>query len=376
MKRLSLKNILLLLAFVASLFVYFLTIAAAYGGRVDPEINMLPSALTLILPWLAWASLIITVVWFCFRRYVAGAIGVVAVLVSWGPITSASPFSFPKSSSDGATTFSLMTYNMIHGWDQEHLDSTPSERNRTIDFILSKDADIVCVQEVKSLRPEVDVPNLTEEQYKELTARYPYIEGPEGLDTKLLSKYPARFVPGTTYIKEDYDTSRYTFYRVNVKGKELTVVNLHLKSYMLTTQEREVVTEIHSLRTAKQSYRELKGDIRSKLAQGMVNRKNDAAILRRALNRIDGPVIVCGDFNDVPESYAYRLIKGDNLKDAYAETGFGPLVTYNQHLFWFHLDQILYGGDLKALSVKKFSTKLSDHYPLMAEFEFVPSNNK
>lgn len=87
-----------------------------------------------------------------------------------------------------------------------------------------------------------------------------------------------------------------------------------------------------------------------------------------------GPMIICGDFNDVPESYAYRLLKGNDLKDAYVETGFGPMITYNAHAFWFHLDQIFYRGALRPLSVRKGKTKLSDHYPLFAEFEFIPAD--
>ena len=39
-------------------------------------------------------------------------------------------------------------------------------------------------------------------------------------------------------------------------------------------------------------------------------------------------------------------------------------------MFYFHIDQILYKGDLKALSVRKGKIKTSDHYPLLSEFEF------
>ena len=59
----------------------------------------------------------------------------------------------------------------------------------------------------------------------------------------------------------------------------------------------------------------------------------------------------------------------DDLNDAYSETNFGPTFTYNKHLFLFHIDQILYKGDLKALKVERGSIDTSDHYPLLAEFE-------
>lgn len=371
MNRPSVKRILKIAAFVVSIIVFVLTIFAAYGGRIDPDLYIFPSVLTLVLPWLAWISIITTVIWFCFRNYIAGCIGVLTILVSWSPISTASPIGWSKSPTPGAQTFTLMTYNMIHGWDQE---KQQSSRNRTIDFILETDADIVCLQEVKSIKPGGDIPNFTPEQNARLKEKYPYRVGDSTLDTKVLSKYPARFVRGDHYIKEEYDIERYTFYKVDINGRQITLINLHLQSFLLNSKEREVVTEIHSINTAKESYEELKGDIRSKFSKGFRKRKTDAVILRSVLDTISGPVIVCGDFNDVPESFAYRTIRGSDLKDAYVETGFGPLITYNQHAFWFHLDQILYNKDLRSLNVRKIPTKLSDHYPVIAEFELKNDN--
>lgn len=105
--------------------------------------------------------------------------------------------------------------------------------------------------------------------------------------------------------------------------------------------------------------------------QLMLRRKHTEC-LREAIDRVKGPLVMCGDFNDVPESFAYRLLRGTDLRDAYVDTSFGPMVTYNRHAFWFHLDQIFYRGDIKPLWVKKGHIRSSDHYPLLAEFEFTP----
>lgn len=361
------KPILRVAGFAASLILYALTILGAYGGRFNTDIFTFPSVLVLILPWLATATLIVTIIWFCLKRILPGVLGVLAVIASWGPISTVSPIALSKEPKQGAETFTLLTYNMIHGWDQEN---KPSTSNRTVQYILSTDADIVCLQECMNLDLNGDIPGLTQAQYDSIRERYPYILGDKKYDIKLLSKYPARYVPGTNYITQPYDKRRYCFFKVNVKGREMTVIGVHLMSFMLTEKEREVVTEIRSVETAKESYSELKTDIRDKLTQGFRRRKRDSEILREVIDTIKGPLLICGDFNDVPESYAYRLIRGTDMKDAYVETGFGPLITYNQHAFWFHLDQILYRGDLRALSVKKGKTKVSDHYPLLAEFEF------
>ncbi|MDE7180534.1 MAG: endonuclease/exonuclease/phosphatase family protein, partial [Muribaculaceae bacterium] len=202
---------------------------------------------------------------------------------------------------------------------------------------------------------------------------YPYVLGDPKIDTKVLSKYPGRMINSGDRISDPNDQARYSFYKINIQGHVLTLVNLHLLSFMLTPKEREVFTGIRSLEDFKTSYREIKGDIADKLKKGFVRRKKDTQILRNAIEDIEGPLILCGDFNDVPESYAYRTLKGDDLRDAYVETNFGPLITYNRHKMLFHIDQILYRGPLQALSVDKGRIRTSDHYPLMARFAFTDS---
>lgn len=360
--------ILRLALLILSLIIYALTIFAAYAGRINTEYFTLPALFVLILPWLAIATLIIAVLWLCNGHLFAGGLGILAIIASWGPVSTACPISWSKKASEGAKVFKLMTYNMIHGWDMENA-SGGLDRNRTIDYIMNSNADIVCLQEVIKLN-EQDIPLFSEAQQEELRKVYPYQAGSTQLDTKVLSKYPVEYVDASRYIDGTFDRRCYTFYKVQIDGRTLTIVNCHLMSFLLSKEETSVLTDIKSVKSAKASYRELKGDIRRKLNYGFEKRKVEAEVLRKALDKIEGPLIVCGDFNDVPESYAYRLIRGNDLKDAYVETGFGPLVTYNRHAFWFHLDQVLYRGPLRALDVEKGKTRLSDHYPLFATFEF------
>lgn len=360
------KPSLRITAFVLSCILYALTIFSAYSGRFDTAIFTFPAVMVLFLPWLAILTTLVTIAWFCFKKIVPGALGIIAILASWGPISTVAPFGSSKKPTPGAQTFTVMTYNIIHGWDQEH---KKSDRNRTIDYIMETNADIVCLQEVKQLSVGKEITNFTPEQYAELRKVYPYEVGDSELDMKVLSKYPAVFEKGYSYIDGTFDSKRYTFYRFNINGHRLMIINVHLMSFLLSEKERTIVTGINSIETAKESVVEFKG-LRDKMHRGFKKRKNDVDILRRTIDKLKGPLIICGDFNDVPESYAYRLLKGTDMKDAYVETGFGPMATYNQHAFWFHLDQILYRGGLKALSVRKGNTKLSDHYPLVAEFEF------
>ena len=118
--------------------------------------------------------------------------------------------------------------------------------------------------------------------------------------------------------------------------------------------------------------KEFKGSIRQKMRKAFRHRAEDAEALRECIDEIprDVPLIVCGDFNDVPASWCYNMIRGDDLRDAYEETNFGPAITYNLHAFYFHIDQMLYRGPLVALDLTVNKINTSDHYPLIGEFQF------
>ena len=56
------------------------------------------------------------------------------------------------------------------------------------------------------------------------------------------------------------------------------------------------------------------------------------------------------------------------MRDAYTDSAFGPTITYIDSRFYFHIDQILYRGDMRAVGIERGNIKSSDHYPLIATF--------
>ena len=91
--------------------------------------------------------------------------------------------------------------------------------------------------------------------------------------------------------------------------------------------------------------------------------------MRKLIDDSPGDVLVMGDMNDTPGSYAYRTVCGDDLRDAWAEAGFGPTYTYHDHHLYVKIDHILYRGNMKLLSCRRDKEGESDHYPLVAVFE-------
>lgn len=350
---------------IASFILFLLTILSAYGGRVHPILFPYFSWLTLALPYFAIATAIVSVCWILDKRLITAAVGVVTLIASWGPISSAFPIHFSSNPKDNNPTFTFLSWNALHSWDQQQNINGPEDislqkGNPTYDYIINSGADIVNLQEMFGPDP-VETPN-TNEFLDRLHEVYPYTGSNNQVEFQVFSKYP---------IKEVKRFEKFLHYSIKTPWGMLNLINVHLPSYTLSEKERLVMSEILSIKNSKKGVDELKGSIRSKVNEGFRYRAMVAEELAEYIKTINGPLIVAGDFNDVPESWAYRMVRSTGLKDAYIDTSFGPLITYNRHGFYFHLDQILYRPDpLRALKVKKGNIKSSDHYPLIAEFEW------
>ena len=104
-------------------------------------------------------------------------------------------------------------------------------------------------------------------------------------------------------------------------------------------------------------------------------RSGHAQTIRKAIDESPRNVIICGDMNDVTSSNVYRIIKGDDMTDAWAQVGHGYAYTFNRHHLPFRIDHILYRGDLQALDAQRLKGGSSDHYPLLVTFDLNPTEN-
>ncbi len=82
------------------------------------------------------------------------------------------------------------------------------------------------------------------------------------------------------------------------------------------------------------------------------------------MNSSPYPVILCGDFNDPPFSYAYNTLSKD-LNDTFIDEGKGTGATYIGKIPFFRIDFILY-DKLLCINHEVINSKWSDHYPIMA----------
>ena len=107
------------------------------------------------------------------------------------------------------------------------------------------------------------------------------------------------------------------------------------------------------------------------IKKGFENRAKEADAIYESIINEQYPVIVMGDLNDVPGSYAVERIKEAGLKDAWWMNGLGYGVTFREKWLRLRLDHILYQQNkLKLQYVKAIDSELSDHNALVAGFTF------
>ena len=348
------KYIIHLLAIVLA----FVLLLSAYGGRVDPVVWTLPSMLTLALPVVLLFVIVAMALLAIFKQWRAVVVLLGALLLSWPTIRLISPFNISQPKADSEKTqLKVLTMNVTEfNWQKGN---EPSENMR---YILDQDADIVVIQEglvyfsfenLSTVKPML----------KELYKKYPYRKK-EFYDVGIISKYPFTEVKSEVLSQ---DTLNYFIkaWDVDAPGGELRVVNMHLSSLRFTANDSQV---IESMNVPSDRKRRIKS-VAQKLGNGFISHSRQAKAVRQLLDETSGDVLVMGDMNDTPGSFTYRTVCGEDLRDAWADTGFGPMYTFHAHHLYVKIDHIFYRGDMKVLSCRRDKEGESDHYPLVAVFE-------
>jgi endonuclease/exonuclease/phosphatase family metal-dependent hydrolase len=97
-------------------------------------------------------------------------------------------------------------------------------------------------------------------------------------------------------------------------------------------------------------------------------RSKQAELVKREKDDSPYPTILCGDFNDVPNSFTYFKIKGDD-NDAFLKAGFGIGRSFAALSPTLRIDYIFTSKKIEVLQFKKTKLYYSDHYPLVADLK-------
>ena len=296
-------------------------------------------------------------IFWLFYNWKMSFLPILIFALGWTPLDTYIPFNtWSAYSKEGA--MKVLSYNIMNA------DFRKDGGKDIIQYISTSGADIVCLQEYPSNSAIADRHLKKIYRYREKIkiTKYNYMV--------CMSKYPI-----VSHRKIDYPSKYNGSYMFRIKkGKDtLTVINNHLESNKLNSGDKKMYTDMLRMsdeEKIKHDGRHLLGKLGEAAAIRAVQADTIASKIRQWGSR---RTIVCGDFNDSPISYTYRVIK-ENLTDAYREKGRGPGFSYNRHLMYFRIDHILVSRDFDVHQCEvDHSIKASDHYPIWCIIE---TNNK
>ena len=347
MRGLSLINKSLYLINSISLLTLLLSYLSPY---ISPTFFWPISFFGLVFPILYLVNLTFFVYWLIgFKKPIW--VNLIILLIGIGNISNYFGTS-PNSNSSEENT-KILSYNVRlfnrYGW-------IPKEnvRENIFAFFTEEDADILCIQEFYTPN---EIPDLN----------YPYRH--IGLQNKksqwhmaIYSKYP-QIKKKTVSIKGERMNNTCIYSDMIINEDTIRVYNIHLASNWFKNSDYLFIQN-----PQKEKIKEgLKG-IASRLKNSFIKRAEEVAVIKEHIKTSPYPIILCGDFNDTPLSFAYNSIKGD-LVDAFTVCGKGIGDSFVK-IPALRIDYIFHDNQLKSSNYKKHKKVLSDHYAVSCDIRW------
>jgi len=342
-------------AFAFSLLIAYLAVL------ISPDDFALPAFFGLAYPYLLLINIIFVIIWAMLLRFEA-LISVVVIVIGFNHISNYIQFTRP--SGNKTNTFKVLSYNvrLFNYFENNH--GVTSEK-KVIEFIKAQKPDIICLQEFYvSGYPAVEEKFIIEalggKYYSHMKLSGSGKNRYYGIIT--LSRFPI-VTKGEIIHPGSSSLSIYT--DVLIQKDTFRIYNNHLQSFRLKRMERSFIDEL-TASDDKETMKEVKG-LSVSLKKGFVKRALQAEIVKAQINKSPFPVMVVGDFNDTPVSYAYRKIRS-GLYDSFVNSGYGAGFTYKGNYPPNRIDYILYDNSLINSYFEILKVKYSDHYPIIAYF--------
>lgn len=316
-------------------------------------------------PLLVIIHLISVPIWFIVERKKAILpLGIFLIAGIFLPRTFGFGSRGEEGDSENAKTFSVMSYN-VHTF-RKHSERRTEEGKNQIRamkaWVGDSGADVLCMPEYYDEDNTIlDSGNYLRKKGYKYTAHFhrkKYGKSYWGL--AILSKYPIVALRDTIFAAQNGMIQA----DVQIGNDTVRVIGVHLYSMMLSLGSLVHQKEMEGIKDEGRS-------TLGKMKNGFIKRSQESKVLEKWVTDSPFPVVVCGDFNEVPYGYVYGKLR-NLLRNSFEEKGTGFGFTFNHLPYFIRIDHQFY--DEQRLSVHKFTTyskiKYSDHYPVMGTYSF------
>lgn len=337
----------------------------------------------LVFPYLLGALLLFTLFWLVVSPR-KSLYSIIALLLGYGNISSLVAFRLPQEfpRQKDSTVLRVMDWNLRYFVPFHKARFNQDELLQNMDSILDDirtyQPDILCFQEFFS-----DGENKKNDALRKLTREMGYAYHYFSRDqvhwrtiisgTAIFSRYPilqARKLPFPKSIEEGTES---TLFADILVGKDtVRVTTLHLQSFRFMPRDYQ---SLGMIKNQQDKGLEESRKILRKMRNTFYLHGEQSDFVRRELDKSPHPLIVTGDLNDVPNSYAYLAIRG-NGRDAFLEKGSGIGKTFTSASSRFmgklptlRIDYIFTDPAIGTTGFTILRRQRSDHYAIMADLK-------
>lgn len=344
---------------IVSLIFVGLLLLSYLAPYVSPVYFWPIAFLGLAYPYLLAINILFVLYW-TFRRKKSALIPLLAVAIGYPQLQKFIRIGENNPQVDSEKVVKVLTYN-VRSFDRYKWSGNPKTPSEIVQLVKNEKPNIICLQEFRNTTTGLlRLKNLSR---KWGTRYYHRSKGNNRVAT--FSKYPIIRRDEISFGKEHL--CRCIFTDLKIGEDTLRVYNLHLESNRFVNRNYNFINKLEK-EYKEEDLEEIK-DISLRLRFAFIRRAKQANIIREHINKSPYPSIVCGDFNDTPNSYTYNQIRGD-FQDAFEDWGKGISTTYNGDFPSFRIDYLLYSKGIKCWDYGRIKQKLSDHYPIYGSFHF------
>jgi endonuclease/exonuclease/phosphatase family metal-dependent hydrolase len=339
-------------------------LGAYLSAYVNPSITTVFAFLGLAYPFLL-VSNILFLLWWLIRGRKKLLLSLIVILIGYNPLITYVQIMPGREAPKDSQVIKLLSYNVQNMAHSNIGRRDDNIRNKIYGFIGSQSADIACIQEFSANSNNADLvfgelKSLTHFEECFFTNYNP--KRSHRLDALvILSNLPyhnsgALSIPG--------DHHNFGIFIDIILGEDtIRVYNLHLKSIQFQHEDYQFVEDVAKGQTETGAFSEGSKSILRKLHNAYQVRAEQTAIVLESLDNCPYEVIICGDFNDTPLSYAYHKISS-GLEDSFVNAGYGLGNTFSGKLPPIRIDFIFHPSKYKSYDFEVLKTQLSDHYPV------------
>ena len=334
-----------------------LVIFATFFAYISPFVNPINfwqfSFFGLIYPWLLLANLLFVGLWiFRKKKYFLFSLG--CILIGWGHVISFVGLNFGGETTveNSITVASYNIYNFKKIYKRS--DSNEVKRKKENEFVnfLQQGGvpQILCTQET----------SIADSKFIQERFNLPYVHNISYKWTFIFSKFP---IVNSGYVDIETRHNSCVWADLKINNQIIRVYSIHLQSNRISSTADKVLAE-GDLRS-KETLKDIKG-MMGKFRFFTKLRAKQAKLVADHIANSPHSVIICGDFNDTPQSFTYQILT-KNLKDTFKEKGKGFGTTYAGSIPALRIDYILVDNKIKVHSHKILKENFSDHYPVICK---------